>query len=87
MERICKNCRLFDGPTSTCSVRILAAGQTLRDIPVDPKDSCLWEKLGVADHIKDVRFRVIDPVTGQPTNGNGKVVIEYDKDFFGKIKS
>jgi hypothetical protein len=82
-EEICKNCQLFDGPSSTCSVRLLVAGQVMRDIPVDPSDTCLWEELGVVEHIKQTRFHVVDPLTGQPTNGNGKVVIEYDQDFFG----
>jgi hypothetical protein len=56
----------------------------IRDVPVDPQDPCLWEKLGIAENIKQTRFRVVDPITGEPTKGNGKVLIEYDKDFFGK---
>jgi hypothetical protein len=84
IEHVCGNCRLFDGPSSTCSVRLLVMGQTFRDVPVDPKDKCLWEELGVADHIKQARFRCIDPMTGRGTDGNGMVVIEYEDDFFGK---
>jgi hypothetical protein len=81
MERICKNCQLYDGPSSTCSVRLLIMGQVIRDIPVDPKDECLWEKEGLADHIHEIRFKVVDPMTGQPTKGNGKVVMEYTDEY------
>lgn len=84
IEHICGNCRLFDGTTSTCSVRLLVMGETFRDVPVGTKDQCLWEELGLADEIKEVRFKTIDPMTGEGTNGYGKVVMECDKDFFGK---
>lgn len=84
LAHVCGNCRLFDGPSSTCAVRLLINGEVIRDIPVAPKDSCLWEEMGVAEHIKQTRWRVIDPVTGKPTDENGRVIIEYDQDFFGK---
>lgn len=83
MERVCKNCRLFDGPTSTCKVRLIVGGRVFRDVPVSPSDGCLWEEMGVADQIKEVRFRVVDPKTGEPTTGQGKVLIEYPEGFFG----
>lgn len=62
----------------------MVAGQMYRDVPVDPGDGCLWEELGIADEIKQVRFRVVDPVTGEPTSGIGKVIMECDKGFFGQ---
>ncbi len=84
MDRICKNCLLYDGATSTCGVKLLILGKVLRNIPVDPHDHCLWEEVGLADHIEEVRFRVVDPNTGHQTEGKGKVVMEYtDEHFFG----
>ena len=62
-------------------VRIVHEGVTWRDIPVDPKDKCLWEDLGVADQIQQVRFWVEDEL-GNPTAGNGRVKIEYPEGFF-----
>lgn len=82
MQRICKNCRLFNEPDGTCSIRILHQGVVWRDIPVDPNDECLWEELGIADHIQQVRFWVEDD-NGEPTKGNGTVKIEYPPGFFG----
>lgn len=81
VERICKNCLLFSPKTETCSVRVLYAGEKYKNIPVDPKDSCLWEELGIAEHIQQVRFWVEDDA-GNKTNGNGTVKIEYPEGFF-----
>ena len=83
MEYICGNCRLFNPATSTCAVRIMNAGITYRDIPVDEDDFCLWEELGVADQIQEVRFWVEDPKTGQKINGDGRLKIQYPEGFFG----
>ncbi len=82
MERICENCRLFDGQTSTCKVRVLVAGHVYRDIPVLGSDTCIYEDLGVADYSQEVRFKVQDPITGEPAT-TGKVTIEYPTEFFG----
>lgn len=89
IERICKNCRLFNPQTSECSVVILVEGERTK-IPVDPQDSCFFEanpELGqtedFTDMIQQVRFWCEDE-DGKKTDGNGKVKVEYPKGFFGK---
>ncbi len=83
-KHICKFCLLYNEVDSICPVRLIVGGQVFRNIPVLSKDPCLWEELGVADHIKETRFATVDPLTGEPTSGNGRVIIEYDAGFFGK---
>ncbi len=60
---------------------------------MEPNDSCFYlqtytdpetgEVKDFTDMIKHVRWWVEDE-NGNPTNGNGVVKIEYDKDFFGE---
>lgn len=83
MERICQNCKLFDPHESTCSVRIIYGTEVVRNVPVEGNSSCLWEELGLSDHIKEVRFWVEDEA-GNSTSGNGTVKIEYPDGFFGQ---
>ena len=80
IKRICENCRLFNPPDSTCSVRLLVEGQVIRDVPVDPIEPCFWETNGFADQIKQVRFWVEDS-HGNHTDGDGTVKIEYPRDL------
>lgn len=83
MKKICKNCALFNKQNNTCQVKIVYGPEVIRDVPVDPKNTCLWEQMGVADLIQEVRFWVEDPKTGEKTDGNGIVKMQYPEGFFG----
>jgi hypothetical protein len=91
IEPICNNCRLYDARQGICRVVILMEGKRL-NIPVDAKDRCFFEnevegtngKFVPAEDIKEVRFWVENPITGEKTNGNGIVKMEYPEGFFGK---
>jgi hypothetical protein len=50
-------------------------------MPVFPKDKCHMEELGI--EIQQVRWWV-EGQDGKPTDGDGKVKIEYPNNFFGK---
>ncbi len=92
IERICGNCKLFQPNNRQCSVVILHQGTRLH-IPVDPEDACFFEDphfdpitndvTDFVDEIKEVKFWVEDE-TGQKTDKNGTVKIEYPEGFFGK---
>lgn len=83
IQRICKNCRLFDPRNSECSVTILHAGQQLK-LPVDPEDPCFFEQeyrdpftgeVSTFNEIKQIRAWVED-AKGNHIDGNGIVKIE-----------
>ena len=77
----CKNCRLFDKKNSSCKVSILIDGKKY-NMPVDPEDNCHRLELDIP--IEQVRWWVEDPESGEQTNKNGIVKIEYPENFFGK---
>jgi hypothetical protein len=81
MEPICGNCLLFDRKKEICKVAILVEGTTMH-MPVGPKDKCHMDELGIP--VEQVRWWVEDPKTGEPTDGNGTVKIEYPEGFFGR---
>ena len=83
IEKICKNCKLFNAPERRCSVVILHEGQKI-NIPVDAQDPCFFEEPYFDpmtkteenfNEIKEIRMWVEDQ------NGNksdhGVVKIEY----------
>lgn len=80
IEKICENCQLFNPKLSNCSVSILMEGKKY-NMPVDPKDKCHMEELGI--EINQVRWWVEDK-DGNPTNKNGIVKMEYPENFFGE---
>lgn len=91
VEPLCKNCRLYDAHRGECRVVILLGGRRV-NLPVDPNDRCFFEqtytdpKTGQKEtfnEVKQVRFWVEDE-KGQPTDGNGKVKIEYPDGFFSE---
>ena len=43
IERICKNCKLYDAASGTCTVSIIHEGEYY-ELPVLPTDTCFWEK-------------------------------------------
>lgn len=91
IERICKNCKLFNPESSTCSIVILYEGERIK-LPVTAEDPCFFEeqyfdpitktKENFTDVIQQVRFWVEDE-KGNKTNEDGIVKIEYPEGFFG----
>ena len=91
IEPKCKNCRLFNETNKTCQVVILNEGQRIH-LPVDADDNCFFENEFIAigpkgkesfkAEVQQVKFWVEDPKTGEKTNGNGVVKIEYNPTFF-----
>ena len=94
IERICKNCKLFDPANRRCAVVVLHEGQRVR-VPVDAEDPCFFEGVyfdpstkameDFAGDIKEVKFWV-ENERGEKTDKNGAVKIEYPEDFFGNEK-
>lgn len=91
IERICKNCLLFDPKKSECTVVILHEGKRIK-IPVCAEDPCFFEqeyfneqtgKVENFNEIQQVRFWVENPNTGEPSE-KGIVKMEYPEGFFGK---
>jgi len=79
-EPICGNCLLFNRSEGLCNVAILMEGQK-HHMPVSPRDACHMDELGIP--VSQVRWWVEDPKTGEKTDKNGVVKIEYQDDFFG----
>lgn len=91
IQRICKNCKLYDPSRGECSVVILHEGQRVK-IPVDPQDECFYEGVyfdpttkameDFSGDIQQVKFWVEND-KGQKTDKNGVVKMEYPEGFFG----
>lgn len=91
VERICKNCKLYDPKTSECSIVILFEGQRTR-VPVLAHEPCFFEGQyfdpttksleSFTEEVQEVKFWVEDD-KGKKTDGNGTVKIEYPEGFFG----
>ena len=92
IERICKNCKLYNSKAEECSVVVLLDGHRYK-VPMDPQDKCLYETEyfdpttrsmeDFAADIQEVKFWVEDE-KGQKTNKDGTVKMEYPEGFFGK---
>jgi hypothetical protein len=80
IEPICNNCLLYRREKGECGVAVLVDGKKYH-LPVFPGDHCHMDDLGI--EVKQVRFWTEDAKTGKPTEGNGKVKIEYPVGFFG----
>lgn len=91
IERICKNCRLFNENREVCSVIVLYEGDKI-NIPMDPNDTCMYESSyfdpttkameSFSEDIKEVKIWVEND-KGEKVNGDGIVKIEYPDGFFG----
>jgi len=91
IERICKNCKLYDENKGECCVVILHEGNRIR-LPVESNDTCFFEEEyfhpktnsveNFSEEIQQVRFWV-ENKDGKTTNGDGVVKIEYPEGFFG----
>jgi len=94
VEKVCGNCRLFDGKNRVCRVFILHEGEKI-NIPVDPQDSCFFEQeyfdpvtnqVETLNDIKEVEIWVEDE-KGQKTDKNGTVKVKYPEGFLGDMSS
>lgn len=94
LEPKCKNCRLFDSKSNRCAVVILYEGERY-NLPVEAEDDCFFENEFVAineqgekeifkPEVQQARFWVEDQKTGNPTQGDGIVKIEYPEGFFNE---
>jgi hypothetical protein len=81
VEPKCKNCLLYDAKKGICKVAILVDGEQIH-LPVDPEDNCHMNELGIP--VLQVRWWVEDKNTGEPTDNDGIVKIEYPEGFFGE---
>ena len=91
IDRICKNCKLYDQRQNHCSVVILHQGQRVH-LPVDPQDACFYEgeyfdpttkaMENFAEDLKEVKFWV-ETEDGEKTGGDGIVKMEYPEGFLG----
>lgn len=90
IERICKNCLLFDPQKSECTVVILHEGKRIK-IPVCAEDPCFFEqeyidaqtgKVDDFNEIQQVKFWVEN--TSGELSEEGIVKIEYPEGFFGE---
>lgn len=90
IERICKNCKLFDPKKSECAIVVLHEGRRHR-LPVLAQDPCFFEEAyfdpkadfpeDFVEDIKEVKFWV-ENEKGEKTKGNGVVKMEYPEGFF-----
>ena len=94
VQKICKNCKLFDPNTSTCAVVVLHEGERLH-LPVGERDACFFEGEFFSEKtktiekftedIQEVKFWVEDK-DGKKTDKDGTVKIEYPTHgFFGDM--
>lgn len=91
IERICKNCKIFDPKTGVCKIVVLYEGKRI-NVPMDENDSCMYETgyfdpfsnniEDFSEDIKEVKFWVEDE-KGNKTDKDGTVKIEYPEGFFG----
>lgn len=79
IEPICNNCLCYNREKGECKVAILVGGKQYH-MPVFPGDRCHMDEMGI--EVNQVRWWVEDE-SGKPTDGNGKVKIEYPTGFFG----
>jgi len=94
VKPICGNCRLYNSKTNRCGVAVLIEG-TQYHLPVDAEDACFFEQAFFYENnkgsieefkpeVQQVKWWVEDPQTGEKTDGNGSVRVEYPPGFFGK---
>ena len=84
IKKICGNCRLYESSEQRCKITVLHDGERY-NMPVSPEDKCHMEELGI--EIQQVRWWTEDAETGEKTNNNGVVKMEYPKGFFGEEKN
>lgn len=80
-EPVCGNCLLFRRDKKECGVAVLIDGEVLH-MPVSEEDRCHMDELGI--EVNQVRWWVEDKSTGEKTDKDGIVKIEYPEGFFGR---
>lgn len=80
-EPVCGNCLLFRRDKKECGVAVLIEGEVLH-MPVSEGDRCHMDELGI--EVNQVRWWVEDKSTGEKTDKDGIVKIEYPEGFFGR---
>jgi hypothetical protein len=99
IEKICKNCLLYDGKKAICRVVIPMPAEdgTIEriNLPMYPSDPCFFEEEiitkdennAIVDRftpkVEQVKWWVEDPKTGKKSD-KGIVKIEFPDAFFGK---
>ncbi len=74
VERICKNCLLFDPKNNLCSVVLLFEGRKVK-LPVDPEDPCFFEQEFYNEDTKEKETFQIQQI--RMWQENDRVKIEY----------
>ena len=102
IEPVCKNCKLYDAKNGWCGIEIIGVPWELEEginklhLPVDPSDSCFFgnkfvardgEVFDLLEDVKQVKAWIEDPVTGEKTDKDGVVKIEYPKDLELKLRN
>lgn len=81
IETKCKNCLLYRRDKGECGVAVIVEGNILH-LPVAAEDNCHMDELGI--EVSQVRWWVEDKSTGEQTEKDGVVKIEYPEGFFGR---
>jgi hypothetical protein len=91
VERICRNCKLYDPGKGECAVVVLHEGQRLR-LPVLAHEPCFFEGVyfdpttkameDFAGDISEVKFWV-ENEKGEKVKGDGIVKMEFPEGFLG----
>lgn len=81
IEPKCKNCLLYKKEKKECGVSVIIEGEIMH-LPVSPEDNCHMDELGI--EVNQVRWWVENKNTGEQTEKDGIVKIEYPEGFFGR---
>jgi hypothetical protein len=80
LKKVCGNCLLYNNKKKECKVAIILEGEEYH-MPVHHDDKCHMDELNIP--VEQVRWWVEDE-NGKPTEGKGKVKMEYPIGFFGQ---
>jgi hypothetical protein len=73
MERICKNCKLFNPKENTCAVVIVLNNEHW-ELPVLPNDFCHWERID-----EEIQNDLVDAIKTAPNRYfKDKLIEEWD---------
>jgi hypothetical protein len=85
IDRICKNCRLYDEKNGICGVNVMISGEAY-ELPVLPNDSCHWER--VDREVEGMLERELANVESLATHEREyfKEKLESEKDYKIEVK-
>lgn len=78
IEPICGNCRLYNHHKGECKVTVMI-GENQFHMPVFPNDKCHMDELGI--EVEEIRWWTEDPLTGNPTDKDGVVKMQFPENF------